>query len=76
MGKANTNPQGEEYLIKVFNAEVRALVKENRHHDRFEDYWAEGRSYIVQAANKGQALKKLENMCPPADGFVCQPQET
>ena len=44
MGQSKYKTSENKYLLKVFNSEVRALVKANRHHDEFEDFWAEGSS--------------------------------
>lgn len=65
-------PQAREttFLVAFYNKVVRALVKDNRSHDYFEDHWADIHVQDVTAQTESEARSILQRRFPPEDGFV------
>ncbi len=60
------------FEVAVYNREVRALVKENRSHDFYEDHWADTQVRDVLADSEREAQSLAEERFPADDGFVIE----
>ena len=60
------------FLVAVYNKEVRALVKENKSHSYFDDFWADIQKHDVCAKDETEARTLLAKRFPPDDGFVIE----
>lgn len=60
------------FKVHIYNAEVRAKLKQNDAHDFFSDQWAEGQFILVQAAGRDELKEIIVNRYPPKDGFVIE----
>ena len=49
-----------------------SLVKENRSHIYFDDYWADTQVRDVIAKNETEARRLVTEQFPPDDGFVIE----
>jgi hypothetical protein len=58
------------YEVRLHNQAVRSLLKENRHHDRFADAWADPRRQVVEARSADEAHRIASDLYPPEQGFV------
>ena len=56
--------------VAIYNKDVRALVKENRHHLFFDDQWADVHVQDVAARDEQEARSLIAERFPPEDGFV------
>jgi len=67
-------PAHGHYVFEVFiyNKDVRAMVKENRHHQYFDDQWADVHVRNVTARNESEAKSIISKRFPPEEGFVIQ----
>ena len=66
-----TNGQ-QVFEVSIFNKAVRSLVKENRSHSYFDDYWADTQVRDVIAKNEIEARRLVTEQFPPDDGFVIE----
>jgi len=66
-----TNGQ-QVFEVSIFNKAVRSLVKENRRHSYFDDYWADTQVRDVIAKNEAEARRLVTEQFPPDDGFVIE----
>ena len=66
-----TNGQ-QVFEVSIFNKAVRSLVKENRSHSYFDDYWADTQVRDVIAKNETEARRLVTEQFPPDDGFVIE----
>ena len=68
------NPTKDErvFEISVYNKLVRALVKENKSHDRFDDHWADLQIESLIASDENEARRIISRRLPESDGFVIQ----
>lgn len=64
------------FLVAIYNKEVRAMVKENRSHTYFDDFWADIQNHDVCAKNETEARDLLAKRFPPDDGFVIEDMHT
>ncbi len=64
------NAGHQVFEVAVYNKDVRALVKENKSHWRFEDTWADVQIRDVVARDETEARRLFAERFPPADGFV------
>lgn len=53
----------------IFNEDVRNLVAENRHHEVYDDVWADLNFIEVTAADEDEAREKLGRRYPERRGF-------
>jgi len=60
------------FEVSIFNKAVRSLVKENRSHSYFDDYWADTQIRDVIAKNEAEARRLVTEHFPPDDGFVIE----
>ncbi len=60
------------YEIAIYNREVRSLVKENQHHQFFDDYWADPQIRDICAESEAEARALITKRYPPDDGFVIE----
>ena len=60
------------YEVSIYNKEVRALIKENQHHDFFGDQWADINISNVTARDEGEAVAIISRYFPAKDGFVIE----
>ncbi|MDV7341247.1 hypothetical protein RYZ26_16685 [Terasakiella sp. A23] len=60
----------KQFRLTVYNQAVRELVKLNKHHETYEDYWAEGRDYIIDANDENGAITIVRKAMPVEDGFI------
>ena len=65
----HTSPH-QQYRLTVYNQNVRELVKMNLHHEEYEDFWADGRDYLIDAEDEATAVSILRNSMSHEDGFV------
>jgi len=63
---------GHVYIVSIYNKVVRAMVKENKSHNFFDDQWADVHAQGVVAKNENDARKKITSRYPPEDGFVIE----
>lgn len=57
------------FEVSLFNREVRALVRENQHHDVFDDNWADDQRRQVLAGNEDEARDVILQRYPKDEGF-------
>lgn len=57
------------FEVSVFNREVRALVRDNQHHDVFDDGWADNQRREVIAVNEEEARDVISQRYPKDEGF-------
>ena len=57
------------YEAAIYNEIVRDLVSEHRHHELYEDIWADLNFIEVQARSEDQAIEKLKRRYPEKNGF-------
>lgn len=60
------------YEVGLYNKDVRALVKQNKSHNYFDDQWADVQVRDVVARDEGEARALIAERFPPKDGFVIQ----
>ncbi|MBF0246938.1 MAG: hypothetical protein HQL36_02530 [Alphaproteobacteria bacterium] len=60
------------FLVRLYNKVVRALVKENRSHEWFDDQWADIHTQDVAAGSEAEARRIIAKRFPPEDGFVIE----
>ncbi len=58
------------FEVAIYNKKVRALVKENKSHSFFDDYWADLQVRDVVARNETEARRLIAERFRPEDGFV------
>lgn len=58
------------FEVSLFNREVRALVRENQHHDVFDDVWAVDQRREVIAGDETEARDVISQRYPEEEGFV------
>ena len=60
------------FEVSIYNREVRAMVKENRHHDHFDDHWADAQVRDIVAKTEDEARNLIARRYPPDEGFVIE----
>jgi len=60
------------FEVSIYNREVRSLVKENQHHEFFDDYWADAQVRDICADSEDEARALMVKRYPPDDGFVIE----
>lgn len=60
------------YEVKIYNKDVRAMVKENQSHCYFDDHWADVQVHDIMASNETEARALIAKRFPPDDGFVIE----
>lgn len=63
-------PGHKNFEVELYNKEVRALVKQNRHHQQFSDEWADAHRQVVEAATADEARSQVADRYPEDQGFV------
>lgn len=65
-------PQAHQttFFVSFYNKQVRALVKDNRSHDFYEDHWGDIHVQDVMAQSESEARSILQRRFSPQDGFV------
>lgn len=58
------------FEVSLFNREVRALVRDNQHHDVFDDDWAVDQRREVIAGDENEARDVISQRYPQDEGFV------
>jgi hypothetical protein len=58
------------YEVKLYNRDVRALVKENRQHRLLADTWADDHVTVFEARDDAEARDLASRHYPPEHGFV------
>ena len=66
------NKGHQVFEVSIFNKTVRSLVKENRSHSYFDDYWADMQVRDVIAKDETEARRLVTKQFPPDDGFVIE----
>jgi hypothetical protein len=64
--------KGQLYEVSLYNADVRALVKDNKSHNLFDDYWADRQTYGIVAKDAREARSLAAQRYPKRDGFVIE----
>lgn len=67
-----TNDGQSAFEVRIYNQVVRELVKDNRHHEIFDDQWADGRCHGVFACSADEARNIVEQRYPADEGFVVE----
>lgn len=67
-----TNDGQLAFEVRIYNQEVRQLVKDNRHHELFDDQWADCHRHGVYAVSEDEAKSIAEDRFPSSDGFVIE----
>lgn len=70
--KAACRTLPKAFEITLYNAEVRAALKDNRDHPVFNERWAECQHIVVQADNEIALAAKLKQLYPAEGGFVIE----
>ncbi len=60
------------FEVRIYNQEVRELVKDNRHHDIYDDHWADCQRHGIFAGSFDEARAIAEGRFPSEDGFVIE----
>lgn len=60
------------FEVSIYNREVRSLVKENQHHQFFDDHWADSQIRDICAESEEEARALITKRYPPDDGFVIE----
>ncbi|MAV87051.1 MAG: hypothetical protein CMM67_02270 [Rhodospirillaceae bacterium] len=60
------------FEVKLYNKHVRALLKENKSHDFYSDYWGNVRNQAILALDEAAALNIIDIKYPQSKGFVVQ----
>jgi hypothetical protein len=60
------------FEVKLYNKHVRALLKENKSHDFYSDYWGDVRNQAILASDELAALNIIDIKYPQSKGFVVQ----
>lgn len=63
---------GKPFTFSIYNAKVRAAVKENQSDLVLGDHWADSQIHAVVAQNESEALSMIAERYPPEDGFVVE----
>ncbi|WP_142848289.1 hypothetical protein [Telmatospirillum sp. J64-1] len=63
-------PGCRSFEVQLYNQEVRELLKQNKHHTRYSDRWADINRQVVQAHDEGEARQLAARRYPPEEGFV------
>ncbi len=63
-------PGYQSYEVRLFNRDVRALLKDNRQHTLLAEHWADDRVTVVEARDAGEARVIASRRYPPEKGFV------
>ena len=58
------------FEIGVFNAEVRAAVREGEHHKNLKDEWADIHYFELKARDETLAREQISKRYPSEQGFV------
>lgn len=60
------------FEVKIYNREVRSLVKENLSHSIFDDHWADAHVHDICAQTEAEARSVMMRRFPSEDGFVIE----
>lgn len=60
------------FEVSLYNRDVRTMVKENQHHNFFDDQWADVHVRNVTARDETEAVSIIVKRFPPEEGFVIQ----
>ena len=60
------------FEVKLYNKHVRALLKENKSHDFYSDYWGDVRNHSILASDESAALNIIDIKFPQSNGCVVQ----
>lgn len=60
------------FEVRIYNKDVRAMVKENRSHCFFDDQWADPQIRDICANDEVEARELIRERFPVADGFVIE----
>lgn len=63
-------PGSSPFEVRLYNKEVRALIKQNRQHEHFDERWADLNAQVVQAQDAAEARRLAARRYPPDQGFV------
>ena len=63
---------GQLFEISLYNKEVRALVKDNKSHNLFDDHWADSQTFGIVARDAQEARQLAKQRYPQKDGFVIE----
>jgi len=63
-------PGYKNYEVKLFNHEVRSLLKDNRQHRLLSETWADDHVAVFEARDAGEARDIACRHYPPEHGFV------
>jgi hypothetical protein len=58
------------FEVRIYNKQVRAMVKENQHHHFFDDQWADVHVRNVTAYDAAEAISIISKHFLKEDGFV------
>ena len=67
-------PTNDERVFEIFvyNKVVRALVKENKSHNDFDDHWADLQVQKLIAIDEYEARRIIGERLPESDGFTIE----
>jgi hypothetical protein len=60
------------FEVRIYNKEVRAMVKENQHHHFFDDQWADVHVRNVTARDEAEAISIISKRFLREDGFMIE----
>lgn len=63
-------PGYSHFEIRLYNRDVRALVKDNEQHQFYADLWADDQVTVVEARDASEARAIACRRYPPDNGFV------
>ncbi|MEL0106044.1 MAG: hypothetical protein ACO3MW_04020 [Rhodospirillales bacterium] len=64
--------KGHLFEVSLYNKEVRALVKNNKSHNLFDDYWADLQVHGIVARDAEEARLLAKQRYPKKEGFVIE----
>jgi hypothetical protein len=63
---------GQLFEVSLYNKEVRALVKDNKSHNFFDDYWADRQVHDIVARDAKEARVIAKQRYPGKEGIVIE----
>ena len=64
--------KGHLFEVSLYNKDVRALVKDNKSHNLFDDHWADRQIHGIVASDAQEARTLAKQRYPQKEGFVIE----